>query len=400
MDRATMPLPSFRVSTCILVGLLCHLATAAEVRVHDAASLRAALAAAVPGTHILLAGGEYGGGFRSVDLRGTPEKPIVIAAADPAQPPILRGGNNGMHLSNPAHVELRGLVIERSANNGLNIDDGGSPQATRDAEPTARGIVLRGLRITDIGGDGNHDGIKLSGIYDFQVVGCTLERWGTKGGSAIDMVGCHRGVIEGNTIRHRDPAPPNCTAVQCKGGTSAIAVRGNRFENAGGRGVNIGGSTGRAFFRPALKPDGDNAEARAIVVEGNTFVGGVAAMAFVGVDGAVVRYNTIIKPGRWALRILQENKAADFIACRNGRFTDNVIVFDSTQWAEGGVNIGGGTAPESFTFARNWWYCADRPERSEPKLPTPEADARHGRPPEEAKGIAGASAWPGAASPR
>lgn len=395
-----MPSPRLlRLFPSLLIGLLCNVASAVEVRVNDAASLRAALAAAVPGTQILLAGGEYGGGFRSVDLRGTATQPIVIAAADPAQPPILRGGNNGMHLSNPAYVELRGLVIERSANNGLNIDDGGSPAATRDAAPTARGLVLRGLRITDVGGDGNHDGIKLSGLYDFQVIGCTIERWGTKGGSAIDMVGCHRGIIESNTIRHRDPAPPNCTAVQCKGGSSAITVRGNRFENAGGRGVNIGGSTGRPFFRPALQ-SGDNAEARAIVVEGNTFVGGIAAMAFVGVDGAVVRYNTIEKPGRWALRILQENKAVDFIACRNGRFTDNVIVFDSTQWAEGGVNIGAGTAPDSFTFARNWWYCADRPDRSAPKLPTAEADAQYGRPPTEAKGIAGASAWPGAASSR
>lgn len=391
---------SFRLLFLPLAGLLGTVAAAVEVRVHDAASLRAALAAAVPGTQILLAGGEYGGGFRSVDLRGTAEEPILIAAADPANPPILRGGNNGMHLSNPAYVELRGLVIERSANNGLNLDDGGSPAAKRDGEPTTRGIVLRGLRISDIGGDGNHDGIKLSGLYDFQVIDCTIERWGTKGGSAIDMVGCHRGIIESNTIRHRDPAPPNCTAVQCKGGSSAITVRGNRFENAGGRGVNIGGSTGRPFFRPALTPGGENAEARAIVVEGNTFVGGVTAMAFVGVDGAVARYNTIEKPGRWAFRILQENKAPDFIACRNGRFTDNLIVFDSSQWAEGGVNIGSGTSPDTFTFARNWWYCIDRPERSTPTLPTAETDARYGRPPAEAHGVAGASAWPGAASGR
>ncbi len=332
----------------------------------DAAGFRAAVAAAQPGTRLLLAGGTYAGGFRFSDLRGEPGRPIIIAAADPAQPPVFRDGNNG-----------------------LNIDDGG-----KIATPeSARHIKLRGLRISDIGGDGNHDGIKLSGLWDFTVVDCTIERWGTKGGSAIDMVGCHRGLIMGNVIRHIDPAPPNCTAVQCKGGTSDVAVRRNRFENAGGRGVNIGGGTGLPFFRPALVSGGEHAEARNIRVEGNTFVGGMAAVAFAGVDGAVVRFNTIERPGRWALRIVQENRAPGFVPSRNGEFTDNVIVFESGRWSEGGVNIGAGTAPETFTFARNWWYCRDQPERSQPRLPTAEVDGVHGRPPEAARGVAGADAW-------
>jgi hypothetical protein len=115
-------------------------------------------------------------------------------------------------------------------------------------------------------------------------------------------------------------------------------------------------------------------------------------VAFAGVDGAVVRFNTIERPARWALRILQENKTAGFVACRNGQFTDNVIVFETSRWSEGGVNIGGGTAPDTFTFARNWWYCADQPERSRPNLPTPESDGVYGKSPDDAKGRAGADA--------
>jgi hypothetical protein len=106
----------------------------------------------------------------------------------------------------------------------------------------------------------------------------------------------------------------------------------------------------------------------------------------------VVRFNTIERPSRWALRILQETKAPGFVACRNGEFTDNTIVFESTRWSEGGVNIGAGTAPATFKFARNWWYCADNPERSGPHLPTTETDGKYGRPIEEAKGKAGAEA--------
>ena len=38
------------------------------------------------------------------------------------------------------------------------------------------------------------------------------------------------------------------------------------------------------------------------------------------------------------------------------------------------VNIGPGTAPETFVLARNAWYCLDAPERSRPRLPIPEAE--------------------------
>jgi hypothetical protein len=373
----------------LVITLLCIAAfvRAEDVAVRNAAELRAAVAAAKPGTRILLAEGSYGGGIQFSNLRGEPGRPIVIASADPEKRAVFRDAKMGLHLSNPAHVELQDLDFTVLSANGLNIDDGG----VRDKQG-AHHVVLRGLHVYDVGGGGNEDGIKLSGLYDFKVENCTVERWGGAG-SGIDMVGCHRGIITKNLFRHN--TPPAANGVQCKGGTAEIAIQGNRFEGAGGRGVNIGGSTGLQFFRPPLAKEPPHIEARDIRVEGNTFVGGVAPMAFVGVDGAVVRFNTIEKPGRWALRILQENKAAGFVACRNGEFSHNVIIYDSSRWSEGGVNIGAGTAPDTFKFSRNWWYCADRPQRSEPKLPTPEAGGVYGRDPAEAKGIVGADAWKG-----
>jgi hypothetical protein len=382
--------PSRRSLAGLIAPLTCLLALlpsapAADVTVRDAAGFRAAVAAAQPGTRILLAEGSYGGGFAFANLRGEPGRPIVIASADPKKPAVFRDAKTGLHLSNPRHVELRDLVFTVLYANGLNIDDGG-----RREENGAHHVVLHGLRVSDVGGGGNEDGIKLSGLTDFRVEACVVERWGASG-SGIDLVGCHRGEITGSTFRHTNP--PGANGVQCKGGTSAIVIRGNQFLNTGGRGVNLGGSTGRAFFRPPLAGPGPHAEARNLRVEGNTFVGCVAPVAFVGVDGAAVRYNTIERPGRWALRILQENRAPDFMACRHGQFTDNVILFETARWAEGGVNVGPGTAPETFTFARNWWYAVDRPERSEPKLPKEEMDGVFGRDPAAAKDIAGASAW-------
>ena len=162
-----------------------------------------------------------------------------------------------------------------------------------------------------------------------------------------------------------------------------MTIQRCRFEGAGLRGVNLGGSTGLEFFRPPVATMSAQAryEARNLTVEGCTFSGSDAPLAFVGVDGATVRFNTLFLPRKWALRILQETRLPEFIACRRGVLESNLIVFRSDSWGEGGVNIGSGTAPETFTFARNFWLCQDRPERSRPRLPSPETEGRYGQDP-------------------
>ena len=370
------------------VVLLCPiLNTRGEtVRVSNAAEFRSAVAGAKPGTRISMAPGEYGGGFYFDRLRGEAGKPIVIAAADAAKPPVFSNSAAGMHLTKPEHVELHDLSFSKLSANGLNIDDGGSGDGAG-----AHHVVLKGLRVADVGSRGNHDGIKLSGLSDFQIRGCTVERWGKGGGSAIDMVGCHRGVIEKNVFRHQDA--PGSSGVQTKGGTSEIAILGNRFEDAGGRAINAGGSTGLEYFRPPLRAGGEHAEARKIRIEGNEFRGGMSAITFAGADGVLVRWNTIELPERWAFRVLQETKEPGFVPCRNVEIADNLIVFSSGKWSENGINIGGGTAPDTIRFARNWWYCADRPDRSRPRLPTEEIGGIYGKDPKDAAKKAGASAW-------
>lgn len=355
----------------------------APLSVHSAATLREAVNTARPGSRILLAPGTYTGGFAFPQLRGQEGAPIIIAAADPLNPPVIQGGANGIQLSAPEWVELQDLVFTGATGNGLNIDDSGA------RETPARHLVLRRLRITDVGPTGNRDGIKLSGVTDFRIEGCTVERWGT-GGSGIDLVGCHRGLIESNVFRHL-PAASNggANGVQAKGGSSAIVIRRNRFENTGARGVNLGGSTGLEFFRPPLVDGQVHWEAKELRVEGNTFLGSTAPIAFVGVSNAVVRFNTIYVPERWVIRILQENTAAGFGPCREGTFTDNLVVFQSTQWSAGGVNVGGNTAPTTFQFARNWWYCLDAPARSRPTLPTTETDGTYGISPQFRDATAG-----------
>lgn len=340
------------------------------IRVNNSDQLRRAAGAAAPGSTILLAPGTYRGGLLLEKLQGTATRPIVLAAADPDDRPVFAGGSSCIHLTEPAYVELRNLVLQGARANGLNVDDGGSK-----ATP-ARHVALRGLTVRDIGSGGNHDGVKLSGVVDFRVEDCTVERWG-KSGSGIDLVGCRRGVITSSTFRDGGAVFGN--GVQMKGGSRNIAVRRCRFENAGGRAVNIGGSTGLEFFRP--RPEGF--EAKEITVEDCTFLGSMAAVAFVGVDGADVRHNTIYRPARWVVRILQENTNEAFVASRNGRFTNNIVVMRSDEIGQV-VNIGPKTGPDSFTFSGNWWYCLDRPEKTSRlvRLPTPESGGTYGQDPQ------------------
>jgi len=375
----------------MLAALL--LSCCGDTRVTSTTELRAALAAAKPGARILVAPGAYEG-FQAAGLQGTEQQRIVIAAEQREQPPVFRGG---VQLSDAAYLDLCDLVIEGAPANGLNLDDGGS------FETPAHHLRLLRIVVRDCGRGGNEDGIKLSGVDDFRLEDCTVERWG-RGGSGIDMVGCHRGEIERCTLRDREEQPAS-NGVQMKGGTSAVALRACRFEHAGSRAVNAGGSTGLQYFRP--KPEGF--EARALVIEGCTFIGSEAPIAFVGVDGALVRWNTFYRPRKWFLRILQETREPDFVACRGGKFSDNLVVYLASEVSTP-VNVGPGTEPQSFEFARNFWYCSDAPARSRPQLPTPEKEPAGGADPrfldapkgdlrlaEDSPARAhGATAWPGA----
>ncbi len=380
----------------LLLGIgSCSILPAAEAaQVTDDASLKSALRGAAAGSIIRLAPGRYQPGVFAVNLQGTPERPIIIEGADADQPPLFEGGKVAWQLSDCAHLVLRNIAVRGQQANGINIDDGGS------YDTPSHHLVLENIHVSDVGPQGNFDGIKLSGVDDFAVRDCTVEGWA---GQAIDMVGCHRGVIEGCTFRGK-PGFSQSTGPQAKGGSSQIAIRRCLFLEAGGRAVNLGGSTGLTYFRPR----GALYEAKDIRVEGCVFVGSQTPLAFVGVDGAVVCYNTIYQPSKWVLRILQETTEPGFASCRNGRFERNLIVFRRTD-VQVHVNIGPHTSPETFAFADNLWYCEDRPQASRPDLPAPETGGVYGTDPQLAaledgrlrprnpqSAPFGAAAWPGA----
>ncbi len=330
------------------------------------ATLGRAASDATPGTAVRLHAGTYAGGTYLADLVGTESAPIWIGGAPGEPRPLIAGGGEGLHLVRASHVVVHDLEVAGAASNGINADDGGDY-----GDPLAsHHLVFRGLDIHDIGGTGNQDCLKLSGINHYAVVLSAFARCGGAGsGSGIDHVGCHHGLIARNSFQDHSG-----NAVQSKGGSEDIEIRWNRFSEAGERSLNLGGSTGFTYFRPPLSTTEPNAEARDLRVVSNLFQGSNAPIAYVGCVGCVVANNTIIDPHTWILRILQETTTSppyEFEACRDGVFANNLVSFeraDLSTW----VNIGPNTAPETFTFDHNLWYAWDNPSQSTPSLPVAE----------------------------
>lgn len=344
-----------KILVCLLALLFTTTSLSARVREvgngREFPTLQVAATVAQPGDTILIREGVYGSAGHIVDLKGSEVSPIVIRAAD-NETVIFRGGSNAIQLSDPAYLSLEGFIFEGQTGNGVNIDDGGT------YDTPAQNIWILNCEWRAMDASGNNDQLKLSGVDYFAVENCRFAD-GAEGGSAVDMVGCHFGTFRNNSFQN---AGSNC--IQAKGGTGYIDIVANHFKDGGQRAINIGGSTGLEFFRPF----GATYEAINIYVWSNIFEGSVAPIAFVGSLNSQVFNNTIIRPERWAVRILQES-VDGFAPTGHNSFFNNIIVFTSQQPA---FNIGDGTAPETFTISHNLWYNPDNASWSGPNTPVDE----------------------------
>ena len=90
-------------------------------------------------------------------------------------------------------------------------------------------------------------------------------------------------------------------------------------------------------------------------MEGNVVVGGGAAFSWVNIDGGIVHHNLVQGPAPWVMRILNENEGSAIVVTKNGQFHDNEVAFATGGAFNSAVNVGDGTEPETFQFARNHW---------------------------------------------
>jgi hypothetical protein len=318
---------------------------------------------AQPGDTILLFPNEYHGTFFIIDLNGTADNWITIMGTS-SEDVIFVGQTEGLHFTNISYIRIENMSFTGQTGNGMNIDDGGT------FETPSHHVIVKDCVFYNMGAQGNNDFLKLSGLDDFEIVNCSFTD-GAAGGSGIDMVGCHNGVIQGCSFLRLGS---NC--IQAKGGTQYIRIQQNYFEDGGQRTLNLGGSTGLAFFRPQDAPF----EAADIEVYSNIIIGSWAPIAYVGCVRTNVVNNTIYTPQNWIIRILQESVDVNrFLPCGDNSFVNNIIYYTNSLSRH--VNIGPNTAPETFNFSNNLWYNQSNPAASVPVLPVAETNQIAGEDP-------------------
>jgi len=318
---------------------------------------------ALPGDTILIHPGNYTGAYYISNLNGNANAWIVIMGTD-NKTVVMAAGSEGFHFSDVNYIKIQNITFTGQTSNGMNMDDAGT------FESPSRHIIVHNCDFQFMGAQGNNDFLKLSGIDSFEISYCKFQK-GATGGSGIDMVGCHYG-----RVHHCSFDSMGSNSVQMKGGTQFIKIENNVFRNGGQRSLNLGGSTGYAFFRP------QNAkfEAADITVYANVFVKGPAPIAYVGCERVDVANNTIYLPEKWVIRILQETvDTPRFVPCRNNMFRNNIIYFSSVVTTH--VNVGSNTSPATFLFSHNLWYNTSNPSASTPTLPTTEVSGIKGQDP-------------------
>lgn len=318
---------------------------------YEFTNIAAAAPTAQPGDTLLIHEGTYPGGQFIYDLQGTADQWITIKNA-PGESVVFQGSTEALHFIDPAYVKVSGLIFEQQTGNGVNCDDGGN------YETPALHMIFEDCIFRDMNASGNNDLLKLSGLDSFEVRNCQFLN-GASGGSGIDMVGCHYGTFTDNYFENM-----GSNAFQVKGGSAHIRIERNFFRNAGQRTLNLGGSTGLAFFRP----DTAHYEAANIQVYSNIIVGSWAAVAYVGSVNVEVVNNTIYLPENWVIRILQETVDPErFLECGDNSFINNIVYMNNGLSTE--TNIGPNTRPETFTFSHNLWYNAHNTSWNGPNIP-------------------------------
>ena len=311
---------------------------AAEVEVASPEALAPALEAAGPGDTLRLAPGDYGA-LTLAHLAGTPEAPVVIASADPADPARF----SSMTVSGVESVELRGLVLDytyapgdppylrpfqvqdsRDVTLSGILLDGDDARGTGD--PTADGFPTAfGLRVSDVEGftlegseiRGFFRGLVVADSSDVRVVGNDLHGLRMDG---MNFAQVEDVLIEGNRIRDFErslASADHADMIQfwtnrTDRPSTGIVIRGNLLASG------TGAYTQSIFMRNEEVDTGRRSFAdmayRDVAIEDNVIVNAQLHGITVGeADGLVIANNAVLRnplsegerdnPNLWTPRI-------------------------------------------------------------------------------------------------
>jgi hypothetical protein len=342
------------LTVAALIGsLMCGAARAGDVTVNSVGALKAALHKAKPGDTVRVAPGTYrprrGKVFWFGHLKGELGKPITIRAADPDDRPVFKGGSECFQLTRCTNVVVDGIIADGADVNNLQFDF------------CKRLVVMNCVSrdMTSKGNNRNCDGIKMPGCDDFLIYKCEVVRWGT-GGSAIDMVGCRKGLIARCRFSFPKMTRGSANCTQPKSGTHNIGIYKNLFDDASLRAVQFGGAGKPMHLGKGKKQSGLDQ-----VAMGNVIVGGECAVVYACTTRTVFEYNTVVKPTKYLVRILKEG---DYGPMSDNVLARNLIVYDPPITFQ---QNGRGTRPEAVSWVENYWYNVGAPAKSLPALKPP-----------------------------
>ena len=348
-----------------------------------------------PGTAVRIMPGEYNEQIARNDLYGTEEHPIWIGGAPGMEWPNIVVDNVFMNISGGSYVIFHDMEVThtppyRAGRHGFNISSGSGQTYTTPGDPATINLdafynpeethhfVFRSLYVHHIG----DSPIKTAGVNTYWLFDCEVAygQQGLRGSGSIDNVGSHHATVAFNYVHHAIGH-----GMVFKGGCSDVDVYCNLLVDYGVRGVQMGQSTGKEFFRPPLHllPANERYEAKNIRTYSNIFIGGgyeingrfegSSAIAFASSINCYAVNNTIINPTGQLFRILNNEQQDESPSYPNApRLTDNgaaccgVVannIFYYGKLRNEAVNVGPSTKPETFIVRNNLFYNTEEPNR-------------------------------------
>ena len=320
-----------------------------------------------PGTAIRIMPGEYNERIARNNLYATEANPIWIGGVPGMERPKMVVNSEFMTISGGSYVIIHDMEVTHTppyqANlHGFNIYSSGDNLDNFYNPETTHHFVLRGLYIHHIG----DSPVKTAGVNFYWIFDCEVSyaQQGLRGSGSIDNVGSHNVTVAYNYLHNSIGE-----GIIFKGGSSNVDIHNNLNVNYGSRGVMMGQSTGKEYFRPPLHlvPEDERYEAKNIRTYSNIFIGGATAFAFASSKNCYAVNNTVINPTAHLFRILNNESGTDpafprltdnGAACC-GTIANNIFYYGNLTGQA--VNVGAGTKPETFVARNNLFYNTENP---------------------------------------
>lgn len=255
-----------------------------------------------PGDQIILMPGRHRPAvFES--LVGQPGRPITIRSADPANPSEIQAEQEGLRINRAAHLVVKDLNINQATVNGICL---GEPGDSPEPGHVSSNIQLRNIGVFRTGPRGQRHGLLIARSSEVHIENCRIEGWG---GSGIELVACRDVTVRRCRLKGLDDHG-QINGIRVRAASQRVQIEQCRLEDAGQCALSAGGLSDLREFQPPITSSaasGSACEASQVQMENCTIVGGQIAIAFINANDCLARNNTIVRPRRCVMALLDQH---------------------------------------------------------------------------------------------